>query len=167
MVGARGCGKTTVGEELARALGYEFIDTDIFMLETSHMTVAEVVAREGWPGFRRRESEALRAVSRPHRIVATGGGMVLLEDNRQFMREQGVVIYLRAPASLLALRLEQSPLAHQRPTLTGRPIAEEMADVLAEREALYQAAAHYVIDASRSPATIVDEVLRTLKLPAA
>ncbi|AIR68960.1 shikimate kinase AroL [Dickeya fangzhongdai] len=167
MVGARGCGKTTVGGELARSLGYEFVDTDIFMQHTSGLTVADVVAAEGWPGFRRRESEALHAVTAPNRIVATGGGMVLLEQNRQFMRTQGIVIYLHAPAQALAQRLQASPQAHQRPTLTGRPIAEEMEAVLREREVLYQDVAHYVVDATRAPAVIVSELVQTLRLPAA
>ncbi|ACT07935.1 Shikimate kinase [Dickeya chrysanthemi Ech1591] len=167
MVGARGCGKTTVGGELAQALGYDFVDTDIFMQHTSGLTVADVVAAEGWPGFRRRESDALQAVTTANRIVATGGGMVLLEQNREFMRAHGTVVYLHAPAQELAQRLQASPQAHQRPTLTGRPIAEEMEAVLREREALYQDVAHYVVDATRPPAVIVAELLQTLRLPAA
>ncbi|WJV55026.1 shikimate kinase AroL [Pectobacteriaceae bacterium CE90] len=167
MVGARGCGKTTVGCELARTLGYTFVDTDIFMQETSHMTVADVVAQKGWQEFRRRESEALQAVTMPNRVIATGGGMVLLEKNRRFMREKGMVIYLYAPASSLVQRLEESPQAHQRPTLTGRPIAEEIAEVLAERESFYQDVAHYRIDATQSLPSIVTDVIQALRLPIA
>lgn len=164
MVGARGCGKTTIGKKLAQALGYDFVDTDIFMQQKSNMTVAEVVEQEGWHGFRRRESQALMDVAKPRRVIATGGGMVLAESNRQFMYEQGSVIYLRAPAELLARRLEYSPQAHQRPTLTGRPIAEEMADVLASREALYQSVAHHIIDASQEPRVVVANVMQLLRL---
>lgn len=167
MVGARGCGKTTVGGALARALGYQFVDTDIFMQETSQMTVADVVAQEGWPGFRRRESAALQAVTQPECVIATGGGIVLLDDNCRFMQAQGSVIYLHAPAGLLAQRLVADPLAEQRPTLTGRPIAAEMAAVLAEREALYQSVAHHVIDATRPPDSIVADVLQALRMAAA
>ncbi|MEC5317953.1 shikimate kinase AroL [Brenneria populi subsp. brevivirga] len=167
MVGARGCGKTTIGKKLAQALGYDFVDTDVFMQQNSKMTVAEVVAQEGWPGFRRRESRALLDVTTRRRVIATGGGMVLAESNRRFMHDKGAVIYLRVPAELLALRLESSPLAHQRPTLTGRPIAEEMADVLASREALYQSVAHHIIDATQEPHTVVANVMRILRLSAA
>lgn len=167
MVGARGCGKTTIGKQLAQALGYDFVDTDIFMQQSSKMTVAEVVELEGWPGFRQRESQALLDVTTRHRVIATGGGMVLSESNRRFMYDKGSVIYLRVPAELLALRLENSPQAHQRPTLTGRPIAEEMADVLASREALYQSVAHYTIDATQDPRAVVVNVMRVLRLSAA
>ncbi|PLV61277.1 shikimate kinase, partial [Erwinia sp. B116] len=56
LIGARGCGKSTVGEALALALGYAFIDTDRYLQQIGGQTVAEVVAAEGWSGFRRRET---------------------------------------------------------------------------------------------------------------
>ncbi|PLR38634.1 shikimate kinase AroL [Chimaeribacter californicus] len=163
MVGARGAGKTTVGNALARALGYQFTDTDVFMQQTTGLSVADVVAREGWVGFRRRESDALKAVTAPHTVVATGGGAVLAAENRAFMRDAGRVIYLRAPATTLAHRLEEYPLDAQRPTLTGKPINEEMVEVLAAREALYQEVAHHVLDATASPAEIVAAIQRVLQ----
>ncbi|KGA24967.1 shikimate kinase AroL [Pectobacterium brasiliense] len=167
MVGARGCGKTTVGHQLAQALGYDFVDTDLFMQQTTNMTVADVVAQEGWHGFRQRESLALQQVTSNRCIIATGGGMVLAEANRRFMHDKGTVIYLHADAELLAQRLEENPQDNQRPTLTGRPIAEEMADVLAAREALYRGVAHHVIDASQTPEAIVASVLKVLRPSAA
>ncbi|MCV9879125.1 shikimate kinase AroL [Brenneria izbisi] len=167
MVGARGCGKTTVGEQLSRALGYDFVDTDVFMQQSSKMTVAEVVAQEGWQGFRQRESLALQHVTSNRRVIATGGGMVLAEANRRFMHERGIVIYLHASAELLAQRIEVNPLDQQRPTLTGRPIAEEMADVLAAREVLYRGVAHHIVDAAQAPAMIVADVMQVLRLSAA
>ncbi|OKB68071.1 shikimate kinase II [Serratia marcescens] len=162
MVGARGAGKTTVGSALALALGYQFVDTDLFMQQAAQMSVAEMVEREGWLGFRRRETIALQTVAKPSTIVATGGGAILAEENRQFMRQHGAVIYLRAPASVLAQRLEEYPEDAQRPTLTGRPIAEEMLEVLAAREALYQDAAHYVMDGAADPQRVVEQILAVL-----
>lgn len=162
MIGARGAGKTTVGSALALALGYQFVDTDLFMQQAAQMSVAEMVEREGWLGFRRRETIALQTVTKPSTIVATGGGAILTEENRQFMRQHGTVIYLRAPASVLAQRLEEYPEDAQRPTLTGRPIAEEMLEVLAAREALYQDAAHYVIDGAADPQRVVEQILAVL-----
>lgn len=163
LVGARGCGKTTTGNALARALGFRFTDTDIWLLETTQMTVADMVERDGWPGFRRRESEALRQVTAPGTVIATGGGIVLAEANRHFMRDNGQVIYLQAPAHVLAARLEAFPQDDQRPTLTGRPITDEMADVLAARDALYQQVAHHIIDADRPAKQVVDAILDALQ----
>ncbi|CAI0866021.1 shikimate kinase AroL [Serratia ficaria] len=163
MVGARGAGKTTVGSALALALGYQFVDTDLFMQQAAQMSVAEMVEREGWLGFRRRESIALQTVTKPSTIIATGGGAILAEENRQFMRRQGTVIYLRSPASVLAQRLEEYPEDAQRPTLTGRPIAEEMREVLAAREALYQETAHHVMDGTGNPQQVVAQILAVLQ----
>ena len=59
----------------------------------------------------------------PGTVIATGGGMVLTEENRRFMRENVIVLYLSAPAEVLASRLQANPNAAQRPTLTGKSIA--------------------------------------------
>ena len=109
LIGARGCGKTTVGHALSQLHVCQFVDTDHWLQEQAQMTVAQLVSKEGWQGFRARETEALEAVTAPARVVATGGGIILSEYNRKFMREQGVVIYLSAPVSVLVDRLEAYP----------------------------------------------------------
>ena len=162
LIGARGCGKTTVGESLAQALGYTFSDTDHYLQLSSGKTVAEIVALEGWDGFRQRETAALMAVTAPRTVIATGGGMVLAEVNRRFMREQGQVIWLQASASVLASRLAAWPENAQRPTLTGRPITEEMAEILQQRASLYQQAAHHIINATQAPEQVVAQALEAL-----
>ncbi|AIX74586.1 MAG: shikimate kinase AroL [Mixta calida] len=164
LIGARGCGKTTVGELLAQALGYDFHDTDHYLQQVSGQTVADIVAAEGWEGFRQRETQALMAVSAPETIVATGGGMVLAEINRRFMQERGSVIWLQASASVLASRLSAYPQSSQRPTLTGRPITEEMTEVLHQREALYQQTAHHIINAMQPPEQVAAQILDALSL---
>ena len=164
LIGARGCGKTTVGESLAQALGYAFCDTDHYLQHSSGQTVADIVAAEGWEGFRQRETQALMAVTASETIIATGGGMVLAEINRRFMQEKGQVIWLQASAAVLAGRLSARPQNAQRPTLTGRPIAEEMAEILDERETLYQQSAHHCIDAMCPPEQVVTQILNALSL---
>ena len=152
LVGPRACGKTTIGRLLAQRLALPFIDTDHYLLEQAGRTVAEIVEAEGWPGFRQRESQALRDVAKIHTdgcVVATGGGMVLAEANRTFMRQHGVVFFLDAPVQVLAERLGRTPLNSQRPSLTGKGLVEEISEVLNERRPLYEAAAHHVVDASR------------------
>ncbi|CQJ58581.1 shikimate kinase II [Yersinia rohdei] len=162
MVGARGAGKTTIGKALAQALGYRFIDTDLFMQQTLQSSVADIVAREGWDGFRLRESMALQTVTAPKTVVATGGGAVLSHENRTFMCNHGLVVYLQASANVLAERLAEDPEDAQRPSLTGKPIVEEMLDVLASREALYQEVAHHVLDATQRPEDVVEQILQIL-----
>lgn len=164
LIGARSCGKSTVGVKLALIRDYLFIDTDVALQDQAHMTVAEIVEKEGWAGFRLRETATLQSVAVPRTVVATGGGIILSEENRQFMREKGIVIYLCAPASVLAERLEAVPKAAQRPTLTGKPISEEIGDVLAERDALYRETAHHIVDAAQPVDKVVEEIQAALLL---
>ena len=163
LIGARAAGKTTFGGALARQLGCNYVDTDIHLRETTGETVADIVSREGWDGFHKRESAVLREVTAPATVIATGGGMVLAEENRRFMRENGIVLYLSAPAEVLAARLQANPNAAQRPTLTGKSIAEEVAEVLAAREPLYRETATHILNAAATPKALLAEALALLK----
>lgn len=153
--GPRASGKTTIGGLLAKELNLPFYDTDIYMLEKDGLTVAQVVEKEGWEGFRDRESAALHEVSAPDRVIATGGGMILRPENREHMRSIGMVLYLKTTPDVLAGRLLANPDPSLRPSLTGKSIVEEMADVLAQRSAIYEGAAHHIIDAT----PCIDDVL--------
>lgn len=164
LVGARGCGKSTVGQALARKLGYAFVDTDSFLLNHTGKSVAEIVAEEGWEGFRARESDALQRVTAPATVIATGGGMVLAEGNRQFMQENGIPVWLHAPAQVLASRLTAAPEEEQRPTLTGKGITDEIVDILAAREGLYRQVGRHIVDASRAPEAVVEAILSALQM---
>lgn len=168
LVGGRGAGKTTVGRALARECGCAFTDMDQFLCDRAGMSVADMVAAEGWSGFRTRECAALReavgsAANAPQgAVIATGGGIVLDAGNRSFLRASGVVFWLSLPPEAAAARLAASPLAAQRPSLTGRSMLEEVREVLAARAPLYAACAHHVLDATATPAEICAAVLRLL-----
>jgi shikimate kinase len=149
LIGARASGKSTLGRLLAETLQLAFADTDQHIHAASGMEVDELVARSGWPAFRARESAVLRECAQPRTVVATGGGMVLDPRNREFMRAAGTAFFLDVPAPILASRLAETPLAAQRPSLTGLPPAEEIPHVLAEREPLYRATAHHTVNAAR------------------
>ncbi|MDI4583295.1 shikimate kinase AroL, partial [Klebsiella pneumoniae] len=106
LIGPRGCGKTTIGMALADSLNRRFVDTDLWLQSQLNMTVAEIVEREEWAGFRARETAALEAVTAPSTVIATGGGIILTEFNRHFMQNNGIVVYLCAPVSVLVNRLQ-------------------------------------------------------------
>ena len=142
LVGPRACGKTTLGKALSEVLDVPDCDTDHHLCE-----------RWGWEGFRSRESESLRLASEElagRGVVATGGGMVLAEANRRYMREHGRVFFLSAPVEVLAARLRRNPLEAQRPSLTGKSLDDEVREVLEARLPLYRDAAHHELDARQS-----------------
>ncbi len=164
LVGPRACGKTTLARELAARLGWSSTDTDQWLLERTGSSVADLVSAEGWEGFRRREAEALRAVARTRTVVATGGGMVLLPENRAFMRKSGPVLYLEAPAAVLCERLRAAPETEQRPSLTGRGLLEEVDAILRERAPLYRQTAHHIVRADQPLSSLVEAAARFLEL---
>ncbi|MBT0728063.1 shikimate kinase AroL [Rosenbergiella australiborealis] len=162
LIGARGCGKTTVGKLLARQLDYHFCDTDQQLQQHLEQSIADYVEQYGWEMFRQQEHQTLTAVASNNTVVATGGGIILREDNRHHMSHSGTVIWLSVDHQILVERLTADPEIGQRPTLTGRPITEELYDVLQQRTPLYQQAAHHVIDANQPPEKIVTDILTAL-----
>ncbi|MBD5626486.1 MAG: shikimate kinase AroL [Desulfovibrio sp.] len=167
LVGGRGAGKTTVGRALARELSCAFTDMDDFLCARAGMSVADIVAAEGWEGFRARECAALReAAAEAARagggVIATGGGAVLDAGNRDFLRANGVVVWLSLPPEAAAGRLAESPLAAQRPSLTGKSMLEEVREVMGARAPLYAACAHHTVDAALPAGEVCAAVLRHL-----
>jgi len=162
LVGMMGAGKTTVGRALATRMKREFVDTDRLLVDRTGVAVAIVFEIEGEEGFRRRESAILREVcEQDERVVATGGGIVLAEENLQVMRESGTVVYLRARLESLWERTRQDS---SRPLLATPNPRERLSELLKQREPLYRAAAHIVVDSGpQSAATLVNRVLAALR----
>ncbi|CAM3334908.1 shikimate kinase AroL [Xenorhabdus nematophila] len=158
IVGARGAGKTTIGKLLAEILSYKFIDTDESLQISSKMTIADLVALHGWEYFRQLESQTLKTVSQSGCVISTGGGMVLSQENRHYMQQHGIVIYLQTSAEVLSNRLSLNPENSQRPSLTGKSIIEEIEDILVAREPLYSGCADLTVDASLSKENIVTSI---------
>lgn len=145
LTGPRACGKTTVGKMLAEYLKRPFVDTDQVFVEKHGQSIAECVDAEGWDVFRNREAAVLRELAgRQGLVVACGGGIVLREENRKILA-RGMTVYFDIDADELAQRLENDPLEAQRPSLTGKSLAEEVRDVLKRRDPMYRESAHVVI----------------------
>src|SRR4030042_1338842 len=115
-------GKSLVAPLVAQALRWRAVDLDDLIEEAAGMPVPQIFAEEGEPGFRRREREALREVCRQEGVVvATGGGVVLAEENRRAMGEGGFVVCLEARPETIWRRLRQPEGRPQseRPLLQG------------------------------------------------
>lgn len=164
LIGSRGCGKTSVGVGLAKRLECDFTDTDALLCEMQGRSVSEIVDAEGWEAFRDCESAALvEATGDKVQVIATGGGMVLREQNRTFMRKHGVVIFIDVPPVELARRLSADPLDAQRPSLTGKSLVDEIKEVLAARMHLYVESAHITVDGTWSVEELIDNIMELLE----
>lgn len=113
LIGMPGCGKTSVGAQLAKLSGRLFADTDELIAKRARRPVADILAQDGEGAFRDMEASALQSVcGESGLIIATGGGAVTREGNRRVMRQNAVVVYIDTPTDKLAA--EGRPLSAQR-----------------------------------------------------
>lgn len=164
LVGPRASGKSTLGGVLAQRLNLPFTDMDKVIEESLGTSIADYVQARGWEAFRTAESNVLvKLCSEPRRVVATGGGVVLKEQNRMRMRDSGTVLYLRADANILFERLQKDPMIEQRPALSALPLSGEIETTLKERGPLYNECADAVLDASAPLEALLLQALDALK----
>lgn len=158
LIGMMGAGKSTVGRLLARRCGLDFIDCDRELEARSGVSVATIFELEGEEGFRRREAALIDELTqRPRTVLATGGGAILGEDNRKHLRSRGLVIYLRASVDEIVRRTHKD---RARPLLQTSDRRGRIAQLLAEREALYDEIAHVTVQSnSGNPNRLVAKLL--------
>ena len=146
-----GCGKSTIGRQLARLRQLPFLDTDHEIERFLGCSIREFFDREGELAFREVEQRVLAetlSAGRPG-VVATGGGSVLRPANREVMRAHATVVYLHTQADDLARRLIRDT---QRPLLQVADPRQRLRDLYAARDALYRETAHVVIDTAHKSA---------------
>lgn len=158
LIGMMGAGKSTVGRLLAQQLNYEFVDADRELEARSGVPIPMIFEIEGEAGFRRREVGLLDELTQRSGIVlATGGGAVLDAEVAQSMRQRGLVIYLRATADEIFRRTRQD---RSRPLLQTVNPRARIDELLAEREPLYEEAAHLVFQSAASnPRRLVSRLI--------
>jgi len=136
LVGPMGAGKSTVGRQLAKALGRDFFDSDKEIEKRTGVSISWIFEMEGEEGFRAREKKVIDDLSQLKDIVlATGGGAVLSEDTRRALRSRGNVVYLSASVEQLLRRTAKDKT---RPLLQTDDPKQQIADLLKARETLYQ-----------------------------
>ena len=163
LIGMPGGGKSTVGRQLARRLGLQFVDVDHAIEKRISCSIAEFFEREGEARFRDIESEVLlELVERVDHVIATGGGIVLRESNRQLLNDRTVSIYLRSNPDELFKRVRHDS---RRPLLQVADPLSRLREMSAKRDPLYRQTAHYIIETGRpSVSTLVNMILMQLEL---
>ena len=157
LVGMMGSGKTTIGRLLADRLGVAFGDTDEVVVRQANCSIAELFASSGEEAFRDLEAKALADCLDRGGVVATGGGVVLREGNRELLMRDGVyVVWLDSTIDGLHGRLSQ---VGDRPLLGDNP-REALLHLDRFRRPLYSQVTSIRIDTtSKSPEEICDAVL--------
>ncbi|MDY3551093.1 shikimate kinase [Gemmata sp. JC717] len=162
LVGYRGTGKSTVGQLLAERLGWTFFDTDDHVEAVAGKSIREIFATDGEFTFRERESESLAQLcKRSSCVIATGGGAVLRESNRELLKNSGFVAWLTARPETVLARLQSDPTTgERRPNLTAAGGEEEVRALIAFREPLYRAVASCeVATDALTPEALTDAIL--------
>ncbi|MBW2206369.1 MAG: shikimate kinase [Deltaproteobacteria bacterium] len=165
LIGYRCSGKTEVGKILARELGKDFLDTDTLIEENAGSSIDQIVSREGWDHFRKIEKGLIEEIShRDNLVVATGGGVVMDEDNVKNLKRKGLLIWLKGDAEVLKERMIKDQRSEKiRPSLTGTDPLEEITRVLSIRMPLYEKAETLTVDTGtlsiREVASLIMETL--------
>lgn len=162
LVGMMGAGKTSVGRVLAKRLNKVFYDSDHVIEERTGVKIPVIFEIEGEPGFRHRESGVLEELTALDDIVlATGGGAVLAQLNRERLRARGTVVYLRASVKDLLNRTRHDK---NRPLLQTADPRARLNELYEMRDPLYREVAHVTIDTgSQSLATLVNRLHHALE----
>lgn len=143
LIGLRGSGKTSLGKLLARELDFAFWDTDDVFVCQEKQSIAEYVAAHGWESFREKEEQILLQMPAEKAVISCGGGIILREKNRLFLKQNVFTVYLDVPVKELVTRLEKDAKSAQRPAFTEKSLAGEMQELYAARKALYEETCQY------------------------
>ena len=156
-----GVGKTTIGKVLAESLGLDFVDSDREIESATGADIPWIFDVEGEEGFRALESKMIeKLTTRPNIVLATGGGAILSEANRQWLKARGCVIYLRAPISQ---QIERTKRDKSRPLLQTANPAQKIRELMAFREPLYREVADFSVDTyRRGPKAVCNEIQKQL-----
>jgi shikimate kinase len=157
-----GSGKSTIGRQLAKKLGKTFFDSDKEIETRTGVSISWIFEMEGEDGFRERESKIIDELTAQENVVlATGGGAILSEENRQHLHDRGMVIYLSATAEQLYRRTAKDK---KRPLLQTGDRRKKIEALLAERMPLYQKVAHITLRTSnKSIQHTVNELIKRIK----
>jgi len=158
LVGPMGSGKTSVGRRLANVLKREFFDSDIEIVSRTGVSVEHIFDIEGEEGFRKRETSMLKELCEFSGVViATGGGIVVKQENREILKNNGLIVYLSSSIEQLVKRTANSKT---RPLLERSTNREKtIRDLVNAREDYYQEVADIVIETTgKKLYAIIDEI---------
>ncbi len=152
LVGMPGCGKSTAGKLLAQKLGREFVDTDSLIVENEKMPIPEIFEKHGEEYFRNAEAQAVSEAGKlSSKIIATGGGAILRDDNKANLRQNSVVIFLARDIATLSI--------------DGRPLSQSnnLIEMYRVRQLHYWMVSDLSVEVDSDPEVTVERILKGLE----
>tara|TARA_B100000586_G_scaffold267216_1_gene241511 strand:+ start:95 stop:631 length:537 start_codon:yes stop_codon:yes gene_type:complete len=162
LIGPMATGKTTIGRKLAKKISKKFYDSDIEITRSTGADIPLIFEIEGDAKFRERETKIIsKLVLLKNIVLSTGGGVVLAEENRKMLTENGIVIYLKSSARKIFNRTYEDK---SRPLLQGNDRLSKIKEILNERGPIYRSLANEIIDTDNFVAEeIIQEILKRIK----
>ncbi|MEY2679771.1 MAG: hypothetical protein RL661_2 [Pseudomonadota bacterium] len=159
LIGPMGAGKSTIGRLLAKTLGITFVDSDKEIERKTGVSIPMIFEYEGEAGFRKREADMIAELTNQDAIVlATGGGSILVAENRSCLRNRGFVVYLHCPVDK---QLERTHKDSNRPLLKTDNPRQRLLDLFEIREPIYRSLADCVVDTGQaSSRSVVRQILK-------
>jgi shikimate kinase len=164
LIGPMGSGKSAVGRIVARLVDAPFMDSDAEIEKRTGVDISYIFEREGEARFRQREKEALEALTLIEPLVlATGGGAILLPENREMLAQRGCVVYLITSVEQQTHRVSH---ARHRPLLANVDPEAKLRQLMIEREPLYSSVADIrVTTDGRKIQAVAEEIVKALGFP--
>lgn len=162
LVGFMGCGKTSVGRNLSYMVDRKFVDSDAEIENEAGMSIPDMFLNEGEGYFRIKERQMIAKIATYKKsVIATGGGVVLDQQNVEALSETGVIIYLKADIEHIYNNLK---LDTSRPLLKTENPYETMKNLLSNRTVIYEQTADIIVDVTnKSIVEIVDEIKKIVE----
>lgn len=153
LVGMPGAGKSTIGPELAKRTGRAYIDTDVVIKDKTGSELKDIVGNYGYEVFLKIQEETILSISPENSVIATGGSVVCSKPAMEYLKKNGVVVFLRLDYEII-----ESRLAPERKL--ARSSGKSLYDLYTERSPLYEKYAEISVDCNeRSVEEIVDDIL--------
>jgi len=162
LVGPMGAGKSTIGRLLSRELKLPFHDSDTEVEERSGADMAWIFYGEGQEGFRQRETKVIAELTLlPELVMATGGGVVMRQQNRDCLRQRGTVVYLETSVER---QFDRTRKDRKRPLLQLDDPKQKLMELYRVRDPLYREIADLIISTDRgNPRNVIREIKTYLR----
>ena len=162
LIGMMGSGKSAVGREIARKLGWSFIDMDEEIEREQGTSVAEIFARRGEADFRVMEKELIKKMAGSGRcVIATGGGTPCSEENWKTLAREGWIVWLKALPITLFERIQKERAT--RPLLQDPDPLGTLRTLLAKREPFYEKADYIVETEGLKAEDVAEKIVSEIK----
>jgi len=168
IAGFMSSGKSTIGPIVANILGWNFFDLDKEIEKRENRKITKIFEEEGKDYFRRKETEILREISKGEDlIISLGGGILIMQENREFIKKCGTLICLRSSLEVTYRRLKHK---RDRPILledndedaTENVVIERIESLKKERMKYYQIADYFIDTDKETIGTTADKISRII-----